>query len=331
MSTVVEGRGEAASQSSSNIGEGRKPSQSQRSRQSEKNALDTYKEDEYEDNYEDYEDEYEDDYEYDTSLISYESQQESKLQKSTVEISSTYEIPPSEEKPMIMNEVKQTRENYGAPSASEAVGIDETYGAPGQDETTVIIPIRNEYIATDSEVDKISETYGGPQDEYVKETSSNNDYTIEGVQKNSEPVLIELQDNYGSPEEKQDEEEEVNISPDTVYGAPTHPGNLYNAPKETDEIEEPLGSYGEKSNSVEDDIDVNQIIKKPETIYTIDSGFGEEPAYSYIGPDDLAGYQAQTVDSPGLNRHLIPPRPGNGNFVEHNNNKIRSVDPFYRI
>ena len=326
MSTVVEGRDGSSSQSSSNIGEGRKPSQSQSSRQSDRNTLDTYKEEEYEDKYEDYEDEYEDDYEYDTSLISYESQQESKLQKSTLEISSTYEIPPLEEKPMIMNEVKQAREEYGAPSASGPVGIDENYGAPGQDETTVIIPIRNEYIATDSEVDKISESYGGPQDEYV-----NNEIKIEGVEKNSEPVLIELQDNYGSPEEKQDEDEEVNISPDTVYGAPTLPDSLYNAPKETDEFEEPLGSYGDKRKIVEDDIDENETIKKPETIYTIDSGFGEEPAYSYIGPDDLAGYQAQTVDSPGLNRHLIPPRPGNGNFVEHNNNKIRSVDPFYRI
>lgn len=326
MSTVVEGRGEGGSQSSANIGEGRKPSQSQKSRQSDRNALDTYKEDEYEDTYTDYEDEYEDDYEYDTSLINYESQQESKLQKSTLEISSTYEIPPSEE-PMIMKEVKTAREEYGAPSSSETVGIDENYGAPGQDETTVIIPIRNEYIATDSEVDKISETYGGPQDEYVKETPSN----IGGVEKNSEPVLIELQDNYGSPEKKPDEEEEVNISPDTGYGAPTLPDSLYNAPKETDGFGELLGSYGQKSNSVEDDINVNQIAKKPETIYTIDSGFGEEPEYSYTGPDDLAGYQAQTVDRPGLNRHLIPPRPGKGNFVEHNNNKIRSVDPFYRI
>ena len=345
MSTVAEGRHEAGSQSTGNNGQGRKLSQPQPSGKSEKNALDTYKEDEYEDNYEDYSEEYEDDYDYNTSLISYESQQESKLQQSTLEISNTYEIPPAEEKPMIMNKVKPAREEYGAPSINEAVGLDENYGspsvneavgleenygAPGQDETTVIVPIVNEYIATDSKVDKISETYGGPPDEYVSGTPSNNEIKIGGVEKNSEPVLIELQDNYGSPEDNQDKEEEGNISPDTGYGAPTLPDSLYNAPKET-EFEEPLGRYGAKINSVEDDIDVDLRIKKPETIYTIDSGFGEEPEFSYTGPDDLAGYQAQTVDSPGLNRHLTPPRPGNGNFVEHNNNKIRSVDPFYRI
>ena len=335
MSTV-EGRSEVGSKSS---GKERKP-EKPKSRKSETNVLDTYKEEEYEDNYEEdyeYEEEYEEEYDYNTPLISYESQQESKLQQSTVEIASTYEIPPAEETLMTMNKLEKAREEYGAPSASEAVDIDENYGAPGavdidenygapgKDISTVIIPIRDDYIATNSEVDKISETYGGPQDEY----KSKNEIKIGGVEKNSEPVLIELQDNYGSPEEKQDEEEEGNISPDTGYGAPTIPDSLYNAPKKTVEFEEQLGSYGSKINSVEDDISPGQRIKKPDTIYTIDSGFGKEPEYSYIGPDDLAGYQAQTADSPGLNRHLTPPR--NGNFVEHNNNKIRSVDPFYRI
>ena len=331
MSTVVEGRSEGES---SGNGKGITPEKS-KNRKSETNALDTYKEEEYEDNYEDnyeeYDNEYEDEYDYNTSLISYESQQESKLQQSTLEIASTYEIPPTEEKLMTMNKLEQAREDYGAPSASEAVDIDENYGAPGNDESTVINPIGDKYIATNSKVDKISETYGGPQDEYKIETPPKNEIKVGGVEKNSEPVLIELQDNYGSPEEKQDDEEEGNIFPDTGYGAPTLPDSLYNAPKETNEFEEPLGSYGSRINSVEDDIAPGQRIKKPDTIYTIDSGFGKEPEYSYTGPDDLAGYQAQAVDSPGLNRHLTPPRPGNGNFVEHNNNKIRSVDPFYRI
>ena len=78
-----------------------------------------------------------------------------------------------------------------------------------------------------------------------------------------------------------------------------------------------------------DDVPDDEISQRVEK--DLHTGFGKKPEYSYISPDDLAGYQAQSVDSPGLNRHLTPPRPGNGNFVEHNNNKIRSVDPFYRI
>ena len=46
-------------------------------------------------------------------MIAYESQQESKLQQSTLEIASTYEIPKTEEKLTTMNKLEQAREDYG--------------------------------------------------------------------------------------------------------------------------------------------------------------------------------------------------------------------------
>ena len=330
MSTVIEVRSEA------NTNSKRKMNQNELRKPMKPNL-------EYDEDYEqNYDEESVNNYDYSTSANIYEYQQESKLQQSTIEIADSYELPPKEKEHSNMDEIRQAEKKYIVPSDSdkkskqETKSIDENYGAPGNDETTVVVPIRKEYIATDSSSgDEVSDHYDSPQDEYDGNIAVNIKYEaphshgIKTVEKNSEPVLIESQESYGSPEEEQNEDG-GNTAPDTGYEAPSLPDSLYNAPEETDDFES-LGNYGTRANSMEEDSQVNQRARKPETIYTIDSGFGEQPKYSYTRPDDLAGYQLQNGKSPGLNRHLIPPRPENGNFAEHNNNKIRSVDPFYRI
>ena len=59
--------------------------------------------------------------------------------------------------------------------------------------------------------------------------------------------------------------------------------------------------------------------------YKIDSGYGQEPLFSYDGAAD------DRPESPELSRHLLPPASEliNSNKVKSKPNRIRSVDPYY--
>ena len=205
-------------------------------------------------------------------------------------------------------------ENYIVNAATTAVvPIEENYIVNAA--TTTIVPIEENYIVTEP----LQENYGGPQDEYTEN--------------------IAIDEGYGAPQEYDDYiEAEVNsIQPeysDEAYVAPNNAfsENQYNDPElyderheEYDEYDNSLGTYSSSDNSIEDEI------LEPSSIYSIDSGFGDVPEYSFTNPEDVSKYETRSGRGPPLERHLTPPHFDGGNFVHHNKNKIRSVNPYYRV
>ena len=73
--------------------------------------------------------------------------------------------------------------------------------------------------------------------------------------------------------------------------------------------------------------------RRPTTGYTIDRGFDENLS-GYRVPDSLSSYNE---NDNGLTRHLLPPAHNNRHNqvttdeIKANKNRIRSVDPYYRI
>ena len=218
--------------------------------------------------------------------------------------------------PATTTAVVPIEENYIVNAATTTiVPIEENYIVNAA--TTAVVPIEENYIVTEP----LQENYGGPQDEYTDN--------------------IAIDEGYGAPQEYNDYiEAEVNsIQPeysDETYVAPNiaNSENQYNDPElyderheEYDEYDNSLGTYSFSENSVEDD---NEILE-PSSVYTIDSGFGDVPEYSFSNPEDVSKYETRSGRGPSLERHLTPPHFDSGNFVHHNKNKIRSVNPYYRV
>ena len=298
---------------------------------------------------------------YGSPLNEYGSQQEANNQQESIQTYKATEISPIQDNYGV---VEANQEEYGAPSQDPddllnqitppdseytAIGDNDKTNIPSAEEEELGAPL-DEYNTNNIAID---EGYGAPG-EYVIENETEDEYV----------APTQIAEGYGSPKEIE------NVSNNNANAADRIPDNLYNAPELVDEYdyEEPLTSYG--TGNIEANGNKIPASRPLASVYTIDNGFGETPEYTFqsvdYDNDDLAGYGRGS--NPSLARYLTPPRSGQAvahaehnianedeniqgleeNIIanhmeeaekklklvsnaEHNNNKIRSVDPYYRV
>ena len=224
-------------------------------------------------------------------------------------------------------EVIAPEESYGQPEEDKVLGIDESYGAPG----TELTPIEEDYIINGSvqETQNVENNFMvPPPEEYLAvniEAEIDNiaiDEGYIGPQESTERGNSVAPTNFGIPDQdvtgaSNDSSEGI----DSLYSAPA-PSSDY------DYNEDYLSGY--TSNAISDGI-IKTESRRPPTGYTIDSGFNKRL------PGDLVSDSLSSYNDNGLTRHLLPP-PHNSrhntvakNEITANKNRIRSVDPYYRI
>jgi len=206
---------------------------------------------------------------------------------------------------------ERVKEIYEAPL--DNIAIDEGYGAPSGDASQIYgaPPTSEDYENYENDeydnYDSVSanEAYGAPADGVPIEEGY-------GSPTNKEKEVININENYGSPS-IQPVVEDSGKELDSLYNAPPaedYEDNLdvYN-PALADE--DTLNTYGksdlQNNENSRESVNRNQIPLS--NTYAIDSGFGQQPQYSYRGPsenneDDLPGYSSS---KPGLSRYLTPP------------------------
>ena len=266
---------------------------------------------------------------------SYGSPSEDDLDSSSVSVElsqeQSYVSPPESSRPSKATEKPEdSLDNYG----SSTQNIDESYGA----EEFYVVPsapsLAEESYGAPSLVAESQETPAQVEESYVVPSEAEDSYVIPTPVEESYVIPSQVEESYVIPSASPVEESYV--IPSQVDGSteasmmesdisdvsPVSPINsFYEVPSYEYEYEDDLDSY--KSNEIPS-------YQNPEsfptlTEYKIDSGYGQEPLFSYAGAAD------DRSDSRKLSRHLLPPASEltNSNKIKSKPNRIRSVDPYY--
>ena len=226
----------------------------------------------------------------------------------------SYVSPPESTIPSVEEEKSEdSLDNYG----SSTQKIDESYSA----EDSYIVPSAPSLAEESPGVPpQESNEIPTPVDEsYVIPTQVDESYVIPSQVDESYVIPSPVEESYVIPSQVDVIPTEISllesdisdVSPiNTFYEVPSY------------EYEDDLDSY--KSN------EIPSYQPSPEGFptlseYQIDSGYGQEPLFSYAGAAD------DRSDSPSLSRHLLPPASSllKTNNIKSKPNRIRSVDPYY--
>ena len=266
---------------------------------------------------------------------SYGSPIEDDLDSSSVSVELSqeqgYVSPPESTRPSKATEKPdESLDNYG----SSTQNIDESYGA----EDSYIVPSEPS-LAEESygDVAESNEIPAEVEESYVVPSEAEESYVIPRPVDESYVVPSQVDESYVIPSASPVEESYVIPSQVDEIPPPTY-GSTEAAIMESDNSDvSPINSFYEvPSYEYDDDLDsyksneIPSYQENPEsfpalTEYKIDSGYGQDPLFSYVGATD------DRSDSPKLSRHLLPPASQliNSNKIKSKPNRIRSVDPYY--
>ena len=244
----------------------------------------------------------------------------------------SYVSPPQSGRPSIATEQPEdSLDNYG----SSTQHLDESYGA----EDSYIVPseptLAEESIGVPSQMEETHDIPTQVDDSYVIPSQVDESYVIPSQAEDSYVIPSQVDESYVIPSPV----DESYVIPSQVDGIPQPSYGSTEAPMMDSDISavSPINTFYEvPSYEYEDDLDSYNSNEIPSyqansesfpTLdeYKIDSGYGQEPLFSYAGGAD------DRSDSPSLSRNLLPPASEliNTNRIKSKPNRIRSVDPYY--